>query len=68
MFLLISQPKDVFCKHKGTNTSVLLIHLVKYTTKQPLELDTEITILLMAVMQQQKKNAGCYFYMGEKTA
>lgn len=28
----------------------------------------EIAVLLMAIMQQQNKNAVCYFYMGEKTA
>lgn len=68
VFLLISQPKDVFWKHKGASTSVLLVHLVKHTTKQPLEPDKEITILLMVIMQQQNKNAVYYFYMGEKTA
>lgn len=46
---------------------MLLVHLVKHTTKQPLEPDKEIAILLMVIMQQQNKNAVYYFYMGEKT-
>lgn len=39
------------------NSFLLLVHLVKYTTKQPLEPDKEIALLLMMIMQQQGKNA-----------
>lgn len=51
MFFLMSQPKDVFWKQ---------VHLVKYSTKQPLEDDKEITIHLMVIMQQQNKKC-CVF-------
>lgn len=36
---------------------MLLVHLVKYTTKQPLEADKEVALLLMILMQQRDKNA-----------
>lgn len=36
---------------------MLLVHLVKYTAKQPLEPDKGIDLFLMIIMQQQDKNA-----------
>lgn len=47
-----------FLETQRKNYFLLLVHLVEYTTKQPLEPDKGINLFLITIMQQQDKNAG----------